>query len=344
MEFSLNFPGEKLVIRLWETVAEKGVSALGRPWQIRREGRALADVQREELLMLAQTEQDVKDIRSGRKNVDTKYQLTELHEQASPLEIVHRNRIAHDIRSEVNIRKALLKAEAELEDDPQTPPARPVDDDWLFRWRDAASMVSSEELQSLWGRVLAGEIKSPGSFSLRTLDFLKNISHNEALNIAKLAPFVLDNDFIFRSDDKLLNSEGIKFGFLLDLQNLGITCGVDVAGLKIEFVSNDPDKFRHAFVSHTRVLIVTHEDASEKLELKIYGLTSLGKQIFKLGIFEPHENYLRSVGQAICSQGFNVSLVYWEQITETKGRYFGEEKICAKASASSVVSSKPSRV
>ena len=47
--------------------------------------------------------------------------------------------------------------------------------------------MSSEELQTLWGRVLAGEIKSPGTFSLRTLEFLKNTSHEEALKIAKLA-------------------------------------------------------------------------------------------------------------------------------------------------------------
>ena len=173
MKLSIDYPGEKLLIRLWETVTEKGIGALLRPWQIRREGRALVDVRREELLVIAQTEQDVKAIQSGQKIVDANHQLTKLHEQASPLAIVHRNRIAQEIRSEVNVSKALLGAEAELENDPQTPPDRTVDEDWLFRWRDAASVVSSEELQTLWGRVLAGEIKSPGSFSLRTLEFLK---------------------------------------------------------------------------------------------------------------------------------------------------------------------------
>ena len=53
---------------------------------------------------------------------------------------------------------------------------------------------------------------------------------------------------------------------------------------------------------------LTHEDASKKLKLKIYGLTPLGKQIFKLGSFTPHEIYLREIGQIICQQGFNVSL------------------------------------
>ena len=213
IKIELTLPGEKLLIRLWET------AAVLRPWQIRREGRALADVRREDALSLAQTERDAEDIRSGHKSFDASYQLVELHEPASPLAIMHRNRIAQEVRSEVNVSKALLRAEAELENDPQTPPDRTVDEDWLFRWRDAAGTVSSEELQTLWGRALAGEIKSPGSFSLRTLEFLKNISHEEALKIAKSAPFVINNSFILRNE-KLLDSEGIPFRFLLDLQNL----------------------------------------------------------------------------------------------------------------------------
>ena len=328
---SVNYPGEKLLIRLWETVAEKGIGAWCRPWQMRREGRARVDVRREEILVLAQTEQDLKDIQSGRKIVDANYQLAELHGQASPLAVVHRNRIAQEVRSEVNVSKAFLRAEAELEEDPQTPPDRTVNEDWLFRWRDAAGTVSSEELQTLWGRVLAGEIKSPGSFSLRTLEFLKNISHEEALKIAKLAPFVLDNGCIFKSDEELLDSEGITFGFLLDLQNLGITCGVDTAGLSRTTISNDQNGSNELIISHDRVLVVTNEDASKQLKLAIYGLTSLGQQIFKLGSFKSHEIYLRSVGQAICKQGFNVSLARWEQVTETAGRSYELQEICAKA-------------
>ena len=331
IKLSIDYPGEKLLIRLWETVTEKGIGALLRPWQIRREGRALVDVRREELLVIAQTEQDVKAIQSGQKIVDANHQLTKLHEQASPLAIVHRNRIAQEIRSEVNVSKALLGAEAELENDPQTPPDRTVDEDWLFRWRDAASVVSSEELQTLWGRVLAGEIKSPGSFSLRTLEFLKNISQEEALEIEKLSPFVFSNGCIFRNAKKLLDSEGVTFSLLLRLQNLGITCGVDAAGLSLETRGKTTDKFKEVLVSHDRALVVTHEAANQTFKLVIYGLTSIGQQIFKLGSFKSHEIYLRKVGQAICSQGFNVSLARWEQVTETSGRYFAPQEICAKS-------------
>ena len=336
----MEFVGEKLVIRLWETVTGKGIGTLLSPWKTRREGRARTDVRREELLMLAQTARDAEDIQAGRKSLAADYQLQEHPEQA-PLALredsafrdaaasMKRNRIAQEVRAEVNVSKALLSAEAGLEDDPQTPPERKVDDDWLFRWRDAASVVSSEELQTLWGQVLAGEIKSPGSFSLRTLEFLKNLSHEEALQITKMSPFVIDG-VIFRGNKELLDFEGITFSFLLNLQHLGVIAGVEAAGLERNLASAVTGKFERGLVSYNRVLVVTHENEGKTINLKICKLTSLGQQVLKLGSFKAHDVYLRSVGQAICDQGFKVQIARYKQVTETSGHYFEAEEICAK--------------
>ena len=335
----MDAPGEKLLIRLWETVTEKGIGSLLTPWQTRREGRARVAVQRDELLSLAQTERDIEDIRSGHKTLTTDGQLLELPDQASPAvlqggarfqeasSIVIRNRIAREMREEVNVSKALLSAEATLQDDPQTPPERKVDDDWLFRWRDSASMMSSEELQTLWGRALAGEIKSPGSCSLRTLEFLKNLSHKEALQIAKVAPFVIDHHMIFRGNQQILDSEGTTFSFLLELQDLGVISGVDAVGLNVQTTSRTTEKFEKLLIAYNRVLIVTHKDASQKLEIEVYKLTSLGQQILKLGSFEANEVYLRSVGQAICRKGFKVYIARWKQVDEKSGRVFESQEL-----------------
>jgi len=65
----MDFPGEKLVIKLWETLAEKGIGSLLSPWQAGREGRARNEVRRHEILMLAQAEMDAADIRSGKKRL-----------------------------------------------------------------------------------------------------------------------------------------------------------------------------------------------------------------------------------------------------------------------------------
>lgn len=56
----------------------------------------------------------------------------------------------------------------------------PVDSDWISNFFDAVANVSTEQMQILWGKLLAGEVQRPGSFSLRTLNVLKNLTQNEA--------------------------------------------------------------------------------------------------------------------------------------------------------------------
>ena len=228
----MDAPGEKLVLRLWETVVEKGIGGLLSPWQKRRTERARIAAQREERLALAQAERDIEQIQSGRKRFTADYQLVEgrpedetVGQDAASRALAStagRNLLLKQMRAEVNVAKALLHAETELEGDAQEPPERKIDDDWLIRWRDSASNVSAEKLQTLWGRVLAGEVKSPGSFSLRMLEFLKNLSQEEARRIEQLAPFVIDNSFVFSGNQQLLESEGVPFGRLVELQDLGI--------------------------------------------------------------------------------------------------------------------------
>lgn len=57
----MELPGEKLVIKMWETVAE----SLFKPWQMRREGRASIELKREELLVIAQAEHEAELLRTG---------------------------------------------------------------------------------------------------------------------------------------------------------------------------------------------------------------------------------------------------------------------------------------
>ena len=231
------------------------------------------------------------------------------------------------MRGEINVSKALLKAESELEHDRQPPPDRRVDDDWLFRWRDAASTVSSDELQSLWGRVLAGKIKSPGSCSLRTLEFLKNLSQNEALQIAQLSPFVIDSKFIFRGDEQLLESERITFMFLQNMQALGIVAGVEAVGMQSTAKSSRSDEFVRHFICHDRILLVNHEEPNRKLKFPVYLLTSLGKEVLRLGSFAANETYLERFGRHIRNHGFDVKIASWIQLTETRGRSYDAQEV-----------------
>lgn len=60
-------------------------------------------------------------------------------------------------------------------------------------------------MRQLWARVLAGEIEHPGSFSLRTVEVLRNMSQAEALAFKNASSLVLEetdgSQFLFCDSD-----------------------------------------------------------------------------------------------------------------------------------------------
>jgi hypothetical protein len=339
----MDFPGEKLVTRLWETLADKGIGSLLRPWQIRREGRARADVRKEEMLLLAQAERDIDDIKTGRARLlsDGRLQActsTPISDSADTFPsarltyaaLVQQTTdtvVADTVRKEINVAKALLHAERDLENDAQQPPENAVDNDWLFRWRDSAGAVSNDELQHLWGRVLSGEVKSPGTFSLRALEFLKNISQSEAKDIERLAPFVVDA-FVHRNN-KSLEAAGISFKFLLDLQDTGILSGVEAVGLELTLSTVFPESFKRFLLARNRLLLITHPDPTKTVKLQVYQVTSIGAQVLKLGNYEANVDYLKQIGQKVCADGFDVTLASFRWVDEFHFEYSDEQRLCA---------------
>lgn len=338
----MELPGEKLVARLWETVADRAIGSLFRPWQIRREGKALTDVKREEVLVIAQAERDALEIRSGNVRLLSDGTVARLAKAdvghgirdsdrpqgdiGSFAQLASGAVVADAIRKEVNVTKAIMHAESELADDPDEPPASSVEEDWLFRWRDSAGAVSSDELQHLWGRVLAGEVKSPGSFSLRTVEFLRNISQSEAQSIERLST-ILVGDFIYR-DDSALSSAGVDFKFLLSMQDLGLISGVEAFGLELTIPSVDPTGFKRVFVTRDRALIITHPEKRE-LKLPVYGVSSIGLEVMRLGTQPSNADYLTQMAKKLCEQGYTALLGKYKRVNETQIQYFDTHSVCS---------------
>lgn len=69
-----------------------------------------------------------------------------------------------------------------------------VDKDWIFQFFNYAQDVCDEDMQILWGRILAGETSAPESFSKRTLHFLKTLSKMEAERFTEYCRFVFSFD------------------------------------------------------------------------------------------------------------------------------------------------------
>ena len=77
-----------------------------------------------------------------------------------------------------------------IEQMPEQVPDTPVDHDWTARFFDDAKDVSDKEMQKLWAKLLAGEVESPGSVSLRTLSILRNMTQKEAELFARAVNYI----------------------------------------------------------------------------------------------------------------------------------------------------------
>jgi Protein of unknown function (DUF2806) len=350
-EKPLDLPGEKLIIKMWETLTEKGIGSLLTPWNLKREGKARNEVRRAEILMLAQAETDAADVRAGRKHLqgDGTLLLTSSISQAAAMaqdEVSDRieptlslpaairtseiTAAVENARREINTAKAVLYAEEQLAGDPQQPPSREIEEDWLFAWRDYAGRVAAEDLQRLWGSVLAGEVKSPGKYSMRTLECLKTLSKPDAEKISKLARYSIGGR-IARSQADYLNKQGINLDFLLGMQEMGVVSGVESVGLNVTYYGKQGagEKFVEVLLSNSKALVVEHENALKTLELEVYVLTAVGSQILELGKFEPDIEYLNLVGKQMAAQGFRVHLCDWQRLSEVRGIHFNPVRIDA---------------
>jgi hypothetical protein len=337
----MNFPGEQLLIKMWDSLVEKGFGSLLRPWQIVRDGNAYNQVRRDELLMLEQTNFDVKEIRAGRKKFDYKSTLClEANNDTNSSNILSLNQnfsdryqgfssfansvlsisLADSIRKEINTSKAIVFAEEILSQDEQIPPERLIDDDWIHTWYEFAGKVSCEDLQRMWGSILAGEVKSPGKYAIRTLDFLRLLTKNEAECIAKIAPFVLA-DGIYCHQNQCMSDNGITFDLLLHIQSLGIVTGIGTHGMKKILQLNELSP-AVSILCNNKALFVENDKKKNRIEIPMYPLTTIGIQIMSLGQFEANIDFMYFIGRQIKSQGFCVSIADWKNIDEDTNAFF----------------------
>ncbi|PSV35148.1 DUF2806 domain-containing protein [Photobacterium sp. GB-210] len=357
----MNWPGEKALIKLGDLVSD-GIGGIFAPNQVKRIGKAEVDAQRDKMLMLAQTEQQIADIKAGKLQYTEDRRLIAIDSEANikPLiDIQKGNKVEPylDLKSlerqgktrkqvqamqeEVNLTKTVLLAEQELESGKYEANDDPVDPDWFTRWRDNAEKISDGYLQSLWARVLAGEVSTPGTYSLRTIDLLKSLSKNEAELISKLGEFII-NDRVFKSIintsgfevesdivEKMMSQKGLNFTNLLYLQEIGIISGVDSMGLSTEYNSSDTSSFLRVLISKSNALVIRHADPKKKIEFNVLLSTRLGREVFNLADFKTDKEYLKFIAQGVANAGYDVEIGDWQQVDKKSGKLLNSEVIQA---------------
>lgn len=120
-------------------------------------------------------------------------------------------------RKQQNVEAIAQIAAEEIATDPVEPLNDP-EDDWLNVFTRYAEDSSSERARRLWGRVLAGEFRAPGSISLRTLRLLSELDQQTADDFEKIVGNIT-GDFIYRAEGE---NQGEPFLRLARLETAGL--------------------------------------------------------------------------------------------------------------------------
>jgi len=176
--------------------------------------------------------------------------------------------------------------------------------DWFMRFFDSVGSISNEDMQKLWAKILAGEIQEPGSFSLRTLETIRNMTTNEAkiLNeAAEIALYETDgNIFLFFSSDDDDDYEDVniqyEFGSLkmLVLEECGLLNGMWLDNI-VEF-SDIPV---YGIYNENILLEITCDSDSLTITYKSYAFTETAKQLFSVIKASSNNNYLLDLGRSL---------------------------------------------
>ncbi len=153
-----------------------------------------------------------------------------------------------------------------------------LDEDWLNIFSSYAEKASSERTRQLWGRILSGEVRHPGRFSLSTLRILSEIGPDTARTFMEIAPFVCaDTIFLPKSHTR------DHFPRLMELHEAGLITTLSPLERRFERTS-DGDLYmllENKTLIKASLIHLPHFSTVKDFGLPSYPLSRAGRELLK---------------------------------------------------------------
>ena len=248
-----------------DTLIKKVASAVGcifEPYQIKRIAKAEAEAS------LIRAAGDI--------------QVTELQRRAM------QRFVEEETRKQINIEQITSKALPLLEHNSK-PEA--IEDDWITDFFDKCRLVSDQEMQSLWSKVLSGEANKPGSYSKRTVNFISCLDKSEAVLFSKLCGYGCQMGqvipIIYDVQHEIYNKNGINFMTLSNLESIGLINFNNIAGFQLLKL---PKTFSILYYGQ-HIKFEMPKDADNSIELGKVLLTKLGQELAPICGSQPVDGF-----------------------------------------------------
>ena len=184
--------------------------------------------------------------------------------------------MSRSLRAQANKASIAKMAIEDLSEEPPKPEATGPDEDWLNVVERYAEDVSNDQLQGLWGKVLAGEIRQSGSFSMRTLRFLAEFSRRDAENFEEIAQKAFCGH-VPRNSGLEARDEDITS--LIDLETSGLVQTGGGLGLMKSYSFNADG---YIFLSEGTICLVLFGEPGTEISYGALALTPLGRELLCL--------------------------------------------------------------
>ena len=176
------------------------------------------------------------------------------------------------------------------------------DDDWLAVFRNEAAQRSSEEMKLAFGKILAGEIESPGTYSIRTVRTLGMMDRSTAALFRKLCNmiFVIPNLSLMaitpssNSQGNALKEFGISFFELNILHENSLIIPDFNSWVEFEVIGQTEMEILYA---GSGVKLCSADENKKQFKVKVHGvvLSSIGKELYKVVDLEKNPRYLEKI-------------------------------------------------
>lgn len=268
---------------------EKISDAIGwvvRPYQIRRIARAEADADITRTL--------------------TKIEIDELTRRALGRVIVE------ETKKQDNIESIISKALPQLENN-----ANPqgINDDWITNFFDKCRIVSDEEMQALWAKVLSGEANSPGKYSRKTVNFLGTLDKSDATLFASLCGFGwLFGDvvpLVYNVESLIYKEHGITFRTLKHLDNIGLLSFEHIGGYRSKGLMKKIKLFYYG----VPILIEFPKENDNELNIGNVLLSQIGQELALICGSKPVNGFLEYVIDYWINKGLILSSPFSRETT-----------------------------
>lgn len=169
-----------------------------------------------------------------------------------------------------------------------------VKDDWICEFMDMAKHVSDVEYRSIWGRILAGEMETPGSFSIGALEKLRCLSKKDAECFTKASKICMEyhgQHYILANTERGSGLDNYDFSYndLLQLSDCGLM-RLNSLSLKYKYDDQRDDSCMH----NNSIVVYFDGDRNkdQEAELFAFAFTEAGNQLLKVVETEPEKEQI----------------------------------------------------